>query len=99
MVLNGSGNGPIDAFVHALRAGAGIDIHVLHYHEHAVGSGEDATAIAYVQLRIGDEHTAYGVGLDSNIVTATLRAVVSATNRALKHGWLSLRLAKPVAYA
>ena len=99
VVLNGSGNGPIDAFVHALRAGAGIDIHVLHYHEHAVGSGEDATAIAYVQLRIGDEHTAYGVGLDSNIVTATLRAVVSATNRALKYGWLLLRLAKPVAYA
>ena len=62
------------AFVHALRTHGGFDIHVQGYSEHAVGAGEDATAVAYVQLRIGAEQTVYGVGLDANIVTATLRA-------------------------
>ena len=59
------------------------------YHEHAVGAGEDATAVAYVQLRIGLEQTVYGVGLDPNIVTATLRAVVSAINRGIAQGMLA----------
>ncbi|HZQ63531.1 MAG TPA: alpha-isopropylmalate synthase regulatory domain-containing protein, partial [Casimicrobiaceae bacterium] len=80
--LAGSGNGPVDAFVHALRDHAGLPIHVLNYHEHAVTSGEGALAAAYVQVRIGVDQAIYGVGLDSNIVTATLRAVVSAVNRA-----------------
>jgi 2-isopropylmalate synthase len=85
----GSGNGPVDAFIHALRDGTGLDVHVLNYHEHATGSGEDATAVAYVQLRVGNEQTVYGVGLDPNIVTATLRAVVSAVNRACGRGLLA----------
>ena len=72
-VLNGSGNGPVDAFVHALREHGGFDIHVQNYHEHGVGAGEDATAVAYVQLRIGSDRTVYGVGFDVNIVTATLQ--------------------------
>ena len=54
-----------------------------NYHEHAIGGGEDATAVAYVQLRVGQDVTVYGVGLDPNIVTATLKAVVSAVNRAI----------------
>ncbi len=87
-VLTGSGNGPVDAFVHALRHDGGFDIHVQNYHEHGVGAGEDATAVAYVQLRIGTEQTVYGVGLDPNIVTATLRAVVSAVNRGIGQGML-----------
>ena len=62
-----------------------------NYHEHAIGGGEDATAVAYVQLRIGSDRTVYGVGLDANIVTATLRAVVSAVNRALQRDWLALQ--------
>ena len=85
-MLTGAGNGPVDAFVHALRDGGGFDIHVQNYHEHGVGGGEDATAVAYVQLRIGTEPTVYGVGLDPNIVTATLRAVVSAVNRGIGAG-------------
>jgi 2-isopropylmalate synthase len=96
---SGAGNGPVDAFIHALRAGTGLDVHVLNYHEHATGSGEDATAVAYVQLRVGTDRTVYGVGLDPNIVTATLRAVVSAVNRALRIGALVLPPAKKVAYA
>jgi 2-isopropylmalate synthase len=88
--LSGAGNGPIDAFVQALRDGAGIDVRILNYHEHGVGAGEDATAVAYVQLRIGDGDTVYGVGLDASIVTATLRAVLCGVNRAVRQGHLTL---------
>jgi 2-isopropylmalate synthase len=98
-VLTGAGNGPVDAFVHALRGDGNLDIHVQTYHEHAVGAGEDATAVAYVQLRIGTEQTVYGVGLDANIVTATLRAVVSAVNRGIAQGMLTQPVVKRVNYA
>ena len=84
--IEGRGNGPVDAFVHALREGMGLDIHVLNYAEHGVGAGEDATAVAYVQLRVAGDRTVYGVGLDPNIVTATLKAVVSGVNRAVALG-------------
>ena len=97
--LTGAGNGPVDAFVHALREGTGFDIHVQNYHEHGVGSGEDATAVAYVQLRVGSDRTVYGVGFDVNIVTATLRAVVCATNRALQRKWLVLQPARRAVHA
>ncbi len=90
MSFRGSGNGPVDAFVGALRDGLGLDVHVQNYHEHATGSGEDATAVAYVQLRVGSNRTVYGVGLDPNIVTATLKAVVSAVNRGIGQGALPL---------
>jgi len=89
-LLSGTGNGPVDAFVHALREGVGADVHVLAYHEHATGTGEDATAVAYVQLRAGTR-TVYGVGLDPNIVSATLKAVIAALNRGCAHGAVLLR--------
>ena len=89
-LLAGSGNGPVDAFVHALREGVGADVHVLAYHEHATGTGEDATAVAYVQLRAGTR-TVYGAGLDPNIVTATLKAVIAALNRGCAQGAVTLR--------
>jgi 2-isopropylmalate synthase len=98
-VLTGSGNGPVDAFVHALRHDGGFDIHVQNYHEHGVGAGEDATAVAYVQLRIGADQTVYGVGLDPNIVTATLRAVVSAVNRGIAQGMIAQPAARRATYA
>jgi 2-isopropylmalate synthase len=82
-----------------MMSGTGLDVHVLNYHEHATGSGEDATAVAYVQLRIGTDRTVYGVGLDPNIVTATLRAVISAVNRAIRIGALVMPPVKKVAYA
>jgi 2-isopropylmalate synthase len=78
--LSGVGNGPIDAFVHAL-AGSGIEVRVLDYHEHAMSAGGDALAAAYVEASVNGE-TYWGVGTDANIVTASLRAVVAATNRA-----------------
>jgi 2-isopropylmalate synthase len=80
--LAGSGNGPIDAFVNAL----GLDIRVMDYHEHAIGRGADARAACYVELRVGSGQTLFGVGIDSNIVTASFRAVLSAVNRHLAAG-------------
>ena len=78
--VHGVGNGPIDAFVGALEH-QGQPVRVLDYHEHAISSGADARAVAYVELRIG-EHTLFGVGVHRNIVTASLNAVVSGVRRA-----------------
>ena len=78
--LHGSGNGPIAAFVEAIN-GIGYDVRVLDYHEHALSSGGDATAAAYVECAVGDQ-VWWGVGFDANIVTASLKAVISAVNRA-----------------
>jgi 2-isopropylmalate synthase len=91
--ISGEGNGPVDAFVRALREAYGYDVHVLSYHEHGIGAGEDAAAVSYVQLRVGADRALYGVGTNSNIVTATLLAVVSAMNRAIAREWLALPIA------
>jgi 2-isopropylmalate synthase len=77
--LHGAGNGPIDAFVHAL-SDVDIDVRVLDYAEHALTAGENAQAAAYVECSVGGQ-TYWGVGIDANILTASLRAVVSAVNR------------------
>jgi 2-isopropylmalate synthase len=92
--LTGTGNGPIAAFVSAINdladeqqsrgnpAFARIsDVRVLDYHEHALSSGGDAIAAAYVECTVGDQ-ILWGVGLDPNILTASLKAVTSAVNRA-----------------
>jgi 2-isopropylmalate synthase len=78
--LVGTGNGPLSAFVEALTAELGYDVRVLDYAEHALSSGGDAIAAAYVECAVGDQ-VLWGVGLDPNIVTASLKAVVSAVNR------------------
>jgi len=80
-IVEGEGNGPIDALVNALARGLGLDMHVLDYHEHAMGRGEDATAAAYVEAEVAGE-VVWGVGIHPSIVTASLRAVVNAVNRA-----------------
>ena len=81
VVVTGEGNGPIAALVHALEQRLGIEIDVREYHEHAMAKGEDATAAAYVEADIDDE-AFWGVGIHPSIVTASLRAVVNAVNRA-----------------
>ncbi|HKY58639.1 MAG TPA: 2-isopropylmalate synthase [Aeromicrobium sp.] len=78
--FEGEGNGPVDAFVHGMRQ-AGADIRVLDYAEHALSAGGDAVAAAYVECEIAGE-IVWGVGIHPNIVMASLRAVVSAANRA-----------------
>jgi 2-isopropylmalate synthase len=75
----GTGNGPIDAFVNAL----GLDIRLMDYHEHSIGSGADARAACYVELRLANGPTLFGAAIDSNIVTASFKAVLSAVNRQL----------------
>jgi 2-isopropylmalate synthase len=77
----GEGNGPIDAFVKAIRAGLGLDIDVTDYAEHATGQGSDATAVAYVETTDGEGNVRWGVGQDPNTITASLKAVVSALLR------------------
>jgi 2-isopropylmalate synthase len=79
--VTGTGNGPIAAFVDALRNGLGVTIDVVDYAEHAVGQGADATAAAYVETIGGDGTLRWGVGVHQNIITASLRAVLSALAR------------------
>jgi 2-isopropylmalate synthase len=79
--VTGTGNGPIAAFVDALRSGLGVTIDVVDYAEHAVGQGADATAAAYVETIGGDGTLRWGVGIHQNIITASLRAVLSALAR------------------
>ncbi|MGF1630593.1 MAG: 2-isopropylmalate synthase [Kiloniellaceae bacterium] len=79
--IQGSGNGPIAAFVDALRKDCGVDIKVHDYHEHAVGAGADAKAVAYVEAEAADGRVYWGVGQHPNIVVACLQAVVSAANQ------------------
>jgi 2-isopropylmalate synthase len=78
--ISGHGNGPISALVHALRRDLGIEVDVLDYAEHALGAGEEATAVAYVEARSHGE-VRWGVGMDPNITTASMRAVLSALER------------------
>lgn len=78
--VNASGTGPIDAFVEGLNETTGHTVRVLDYHEHAIGSGADAQAVAYLELRI-NERTLFGVGMDGSIVSASLKAILSGLQR------------------
>jgi 2-isopropylmalate synthase len=80
--VSGVGNGPIAAFVDAL-ATVGYDVRVLDYAEHAMSAGDDARAAAYVEAAVGDVEV-WGIGIDGSILTASLKAVVSAVNRAMR---------------
>jgi 2-isopropylmalate synthase len=79
--VTGQGGGPIAAFVAALQADLGVDVDVVDYSEHAVSAGSDAQAAAYVETTRTDGTVKWGVGLHESILTASLRAVVSAVNR------------------
>jgi 2-isopropylmalate synthase len=79
--VRGTGNGPIDAFVQGIAQATGQAVRVLDYHEHAIASGANAQAVAYLELRVGDR-TLFGVGIDANIVSASLKAIVSGLARA-----------------
>ncbi|MCU1396064.1 MAG: 2-isopropylmalate synthase [Ilumatobacteraceae bacterium] len=79
--VSGTGNGPIDAFVTALNAGLGTDLDVVDYAEHAMDAGKDAQAVAYVESRDQSGNVNWGIGVDANILTASLHAVVSTVLR------------------
>jgi 2-isopropylmalate synthase len=79
--VTGEGNGPIDAFVHALRDGLGATLDVVDYAEHAMGQGSNATAVAYVETSSPDHGVLWGVGTDPSTITASLLAVLGAHER------------------
>jgi 2-isopropylmalate synthase len=81
-IIEGHGSGPLDAFVDALRHAGIADIAVLAYHEHALGAGSDAQAAAYIEAGLPNGRRIFGVGIDRNIVSASLRAVTSIVGRA-----------------
>ncbi len=75
--LTGRGDGAIAAFVNALEG----SVKVMDYHEHAIGTGTDTRAACYIEVRIGDAPTGFGVGIHGDIVTASFLAILSAMNR------------------
>ena len=80
--LSGRGNGLISGVIAALADSTGPSLSVIDYSEHAIGVGTDAQAAAYVECRTGDGRTVFGVGIDADVATASVRAVLSAANRA-----------------
>ncbi|WP_295137045.1 2-isopropylmalate synthase [uncultured Reyranella sp.] len=80
--ISGRGNGPIAGYVDALGKNCGIQIRVRDYHQHATGAGSDAQAVSFIEAETADGKVLWGVGMDSNIVAASLKAVTSAANRA-----------------
>ena len=79
--LTGEGNGPIAAFVHALQNGGAPKFEVANYREHALGAGEAASAISYIQIKLADGKLRWGAAVDTNIELASIKAVLSALNR------------------
>lgn len=88
--LAGTGNGPIDAFINALRDADLFAGKLVDYVEHAVGTGSDTSAAAYVEIDTGERDTIWGVGLHDSILTASFRAVVSAVNGLVATGSLEI---------
>jgi len=88
----GKGNGPIDAFVHALHESGLPPFELLNYSEHSLDTGAQARAVSYIQIQTSRRHTYFGAGIDTNIELASIKAVLSAVNRSLESG---LRLLQP----
>jgi ABC-type cobalamin/Fe3+-siderophores transport system ATPase subunit len=84
--LTGEGNGPIAAFVRALEGTPLPRFEVLSYSEHSLGQGAGARAVSYIQIKTVRGQTYFGAGIDTNIELASIKAVVSALNRALAKG-------------
>ena len=80
--LEGRGNGPIDAFTQAMAKATGHAVRVLDYHQHAIGAGADAQSIAYLELRVDEARTVFGVGIDADTTAAALKAIASGLSRA-----------------
>ncbi|MDM0045583.1 2-isopropylmalate synthase [Variovorax dokdonensis] len=81
--IEGRGNGPVDAFIRALSEATGHEIRVIDYHQHAIGTGADARAVAYMELRVDGQRTLFGVGVDADTMAASFKAIVSGLRRGL----------------
>jgi 2-isopropylmalate synthase len=84
VTIEGAGNGPIDAFVDALKKAFGVEFSFIDYHEHAVGRGANATAASYVEIQDAEGRALHGVGMDPNIVMASLKATLGAVLRLMR---------------
>ena len=80
MSISGSGNGPIDSFINAMASYLKLNIKVSDYHQHAISSGSDASAAAYIELDV-NKNTVWGIGIDSNTVIASFKAIISGLNK------------------
>ncbi len=78
--VSGRGNGLISSVLSALREELGIDLEVVDYSEHAIGAGTDVNAAAYVECKTDDGRTVFGVGMDADVATASVQAILSAAN-------------------
>jgi 2-isopropylmalate synthase len=85
-VIAGKGNGPIDAFVAAMNEKFGLALRIVNYQEQSMDEGASSTAMAFVEIQLGKSESVFGVGMNSNVVKASLDAILSAINRALKQG-------------
>ncbi len=83
--VKGQGNGPIDAFIHALQQATGHSVRVIGYHQHAIGAGAGAgaKAAAYLELRVDESRTLFGVGMHTDVISAAHKAIVSGLERAV----------------
>ncbi|HDY84095.1 MAG TPA: 2-isopropylmalate synthase [Methylophaga aminisulfidivorans] len=79
--LKGQGNGPLDAVAKAISEHIGEVVTVADYHEHGMSGGSDATAVSYVEVKIGNNATLFGVGQDQNITTSAIKALLNGVNR------------------
>ena len=92
--ISGSGNGPIDAFVGAMNMRFGLGIKIVDYQEQSISEGASGTAMAFVEIRFAASEPVFGVGTNPNIVTASLDAILSAVNRAVRLGRVELASVK-----
>lgn len=81
-MVHGQGSGPLEAFVHAMANHLGLSLQIGDYRQHAIGPGAAARAAAYIQLTVDNRITSHGVGIDSDVVAAAFRAVLSALAQA-----------------
>jgi len=81
--ISGRGNGLISSLLAALREDCGLELEVIDYHEHALGRGSDAKAACYLECQTTEGRTVWGVGINSDISTASVKAVLGAANQIL----------------
>ena len=90
-LVAGKGNGPIDAFVGAMNEKFGLALRIINYQEQSMDEGASSTAMAFVEIQFGKSESVFGVGMNSNVVKASLDAILSAINRALGQGKVALQ--------
>lgn len=79
--IYGTGNGPIDAFANALKRGLNMSFNLVSYSEHSLEKGSDSKAVAYIQIEECESKNYFGAGVDTNIDTASFKALINALRR------------------